>query len=566
MFESTFLYAGLLTGLPLLFSALFAWYATQPQTEALNQTQHTVATVCSSILLAIASWGFFNVSELAKHPVHFPWMPSLGVSIAFGVDGISGMLVLLTALILLLSVVASYTNIHKRLPLYYSLLMVLASSLFGVFLSQDLFQFFLFYELELIPMYLLIAIWGGPNRQYASMKFVLYTLFGSVFLFAGILLYFFFAKSVGFDVTQGVFLFKTFAQLLNTPGIVQTPYQLLPLFTLLFLGFAVKLPMVPTHTWLPDAHVEAPTPVSMLLAGILLKMGGYGLFRLCFEHMNPSVYLLVAPVIALLGTINIVYTAAIAFVQKDMKKLIAYSSVSHMGFVLLGLAAFLPFGWTGAAYVLIAHGIVSPALFMAVGTLYRRTHTRMIADYSGFGGITPTIYFFFLFFSMASLGLPGLISFPGELLTLVGGFIGVHFPIAQQASSGHLLLGKTWNAVLLNLYGMPFDLIQVFTAIACIGVVIATAYSLYLVKRVFTGPRSEVWTHVKDINMSEYIVLGTLAVMSLVFGLFPNAIVQAMGQLQPYQPGMPAAQVEVSSPVAVSQTPVSPSIALNVVR
>jgi NADH-quinone oxidoreductase subunit M len=524
-------YSLLLIGLPLIFALYFAVSSSWHQTPEKQGGLHVAATLFAAITFIVSLFGLNPA--IGKDSFHLPWFPNLGISLAFGGDGVSVTLTILTALLTLLAVVASYTNIKSRLNLYYSMLFVLAASLFGVFLSRDLFQFFLFYELELIPMFLLIAIWGGPNRKYASIKFVLYTLFGSVFLFSGILLYFFLASRVN-GVQPDLFMFSSLAEFahVNSQSMIG---PMITLFMLLFVAFAVKLPMVPFHTWLPDAHVEAPTPVSMLLAGILLKMGGYGMYRLCFEYQFQAAER-VAPLLVLFAIINIVYTAGIALVQKDMKKLIAYSSVSHMGFVILGLAAMNVFGWMGAAFVLVAHGIVSAGLFMAVGTLYSRTHTREIAQYGGFASITPIIYYFFLVMSLASLGLPGLISFAGESLVFYGAYL-------SNVAADLPLLGTV-------------SYMQLMTAIASLGLILGAAYSLSLVKRLFTGTPNEKWLKLPDIDPSEYVVLGTLTVIALVIGFYPKLLTDRFGSLQPWNPeglswSTPAAPVHAAKPPVV---------------
>ncbi len=457
-----------------------------------------------------------------------PWFPSLGIHYALGSDGLSWTLVVLTTFLVMLAVVASHTNITKRLKLYYSMVFVLMASILGVFLSRDLFLFFLFWELELIPMYFLIAIWGGPRRDYAAIKFVLYTLFGSVFLVAGMLALYFHTASTGAD-TASLFLFDTITN--SIQGQMALSAQIL-VFVALFITFAVKLPMVPFHTWLPDAHVEAPTPVSMLLAGILLKMGAYGMLRICFGFL-PDAAVAVAPVLALLAFINIVYTAGVALVQKDMKKLIAYSSVSHMGFVLLGLAALNQAGYSGAVFVMLSHGLVSAALFMCVGTLYIRTHSREIADYGGFGSQTPIIFYFFMFMAMASLGLPLLVSFPGETLVFYGAFL-----------SNAAALGSTW---------LPFGLelnwsIQTFTILSAIGVILGAAYLLWLLQRVFFGKLPEKWKTLNDATPSEVLVLGTLALFVLIYGLFPQWLIDR------YQPSLEGMADTAVQTVLISST------------
>jgi len=463
----------------------------------------------------------------------FRWIPSLGITYSLGEDGLSRTLVFLTTFLLLMASVASISSIKKRLKLYYSMLFVLTAAVLGVFLSRDIFLFFLAWELELIPMYLLIAIWGGPRRDYAAIKFVLYTLFGSIFLVVGALALYMHARSIaGADST----LLFTFDAIRSAIGHGLPLTTQIIIFVCLFTTFAVKLPVVPFHTWLPDAHVEAPTPISMLLAGILLKMGAYGMLRFGFEFL-PDAARVCAPYIGVLAVINIVYTAGIALVQTDMKKLIAYSSVSHMGFVLLGLAALNAPGFDGAVFVMFAHGLVSAALFMCVGTLYLRTHSRAIADYGGFGAQTPIIYYFFLFMAMASLGLPLLVSFASESMVFYGAFISRAF---QEVT----LFGTT----------LPWS-IQGITFVSGLGLVIGAAYLLLLIKRLFTGPIDERWTKLPDASKSEVFVLTTLAVLVIIFGMAPGIVVE---QFRPSVDAI-AARFEMVKQQPVANAPVKHS-------
>lgn len=476
-----------------------------------GQNTHRVATIASALIFAFSlliwqgeAFPFMRVATSSLFEIQ-PWLPSLGIHYAVGTDGLSLTMVILTTFLLLMAVIASWSNITHRHKLYYSMLFIMVTAVLGVFLARDLFLFFLFYELELIPMYLLIAIWGGANRSYASTKFVLYTLFGSVFLLAGILGVYALSIQQGAPL-EGVFLFESIKSNLTT---ISSGMQAL-LFVAFFIGFAVKLPVVPFHTWLPDAHVEAPTPVSMLLAGILLKMGAYGMLRFCYEFM-PEAAMQWSPWVAALAVINIVYTAGIALVQKDLKKLIAYSSVSHMGFVLLGLAAMNPAGFNGAVFVMFAHGIVSAALFMCVGVVYLRTHTRQIADFGGLGANMPAYFFFFMFMSMASLGLPLLISFASETLVFYGAYTSNLFDVVWQDG----LFGRAlvWN-------------MQVATTVAAIGVVLGAAYLLWMLKRVFFGELPQKWAGLPDLTFSELMVLASLGVLVVAYGFQPQWLVK----------------------------------------
>lgn len=490
-------YLSVLVFMPVVFALLMAVAPDKGEEKNL----HGWGIGFSVVLFLASALAWAGVLEPVA--VTVPWIESLGIHYALGSDGLTYTMVFLTTLLLLLSAVASLTSVHTRLRFYYAMLFVLITAVLGVFLARDFFLFFLFWELELIPMYFLIAIWGGPRRGYAAIKFVLYTLFGSVFLVAAILGIYFLA---GGNAAGSPFLFSTLEQSV-LPGLAVGTQILL--FLGLFITFAVKLPMVPFHTWLPDAHVEAPTPISMLLAGILLKMGAYGMLRFCFGFFPAAAHEL-APYIALLAFINIVYTAGVAMVQEDMKKLIAYSSVSHMGFVLLGLATLNAVGFNGAVFVMFSHGLVSAALFMCVGTLYTRTHSRLIADYGGFGSKTPVIFYFFMFMALASLGLPLLISFASETLVFYGAFL----PDAGFFNG-------------INLFGteLPWTIRGIAVASA-IGVVLGAAYLLWLLKRVFYGPFNEKWAKAGfgDANTSEVFVLATLALLILAYGLFPKLI------------------------------------------
>ncbi len=432
-----------------------------------------------------------------------PWLPSFGIQFALGTDAISTTLAVLTTVIALLAGIASITSIKENLSLYYSLFFVLVGSLLGVFLSRDLFLFFLMFELELIPMYLLIAKWGGPRRQFAAMKFVLYTLFGSVFLVGSMLALYFLSQGLGANPAT-IFSFDSLKSVIAL-GDFGLPLQL-ALFLGFFIAFAVKLPVVPLHTWLPDAHVEAPTPISMLLAGIMLKMGGYGLLRFGMEWF-PDAAVVMAPILGFLGVVSILYAGSVAIAQTDMKKLIAYSSVSHMGFVLLALAALNWIGLTAALFVMVSHGLVSAALFMGVGSLYRRTHSRAIADHAGVAQTMPRLFYFFLFMSMASLGLPLLSGFAAETLVFYSGAV-------SQAFSG----------ISLGLVSLPLS-IQGVTVLAGLGVVLSAVYSLWLVKRLFFSELNPTCAKLTDLTRSEVAVMASLSLLVVTLGMAPSLLV-----------------------------------------
>lgn len=416
-----------------------------------------------------------------------PWIPHLGINYAVGVDGISVILMVLTSFLVLLSLIASKYSITKRHKLYYSLIFILETAIFGVFAAKDLFLFLLFWEIELIPMYFLISIWGSGRKEYSAMKFILYTFGGSIFMLASILAVVFYNYT-----NTGVLTFDINAYTYMKAFQYPTLFGILT-FIGFFIAFAVKLPVVPFHTWLPDAHVDAPTPVSMLLAGILLKMGGYGLIRMNLQIL-PEIMKIVAPIVVVLGVINIIYAAIIATAQEDLKKLVAYSSVSHMGIVLLGLGAMNISGVSGAVFQMIAHGVISAGLFMVVGIIYLRTHTRQISELGGLGQNANRIMFLSMVIAMASLGLPLLVGFAAETLTFYGAFI-----------------SKT-------------EYIKIFTIIAAIGVIFTAVYILWMFQRVFCGNRFEKWKHFNDASPHELVILISLILVIVVFGINPSGL------------------------------------------
>lgn len=408
------------------------------------------------------------------------------IKFALGVDGLSFSMVLLMAILLPCVLIASEPIASKRQPrLYYSLIMFLALAVMMVFMAKDLFLFFLAWELELIPMYFLIAIWGSKNRNYASMKFLLYTFAAGILLLVG---FFILLSASNFESFDMVELAKS-AQYLNF-GLQTT------IFTLVALCFIIKLPSLPFHTWLPDAHVEAPTPVSMLLAGILLKMGCYGLIRFGLDFF-PMVVVKLAPALALLGAANIIYGAYTALIQTDLKKVIAYSSISHMGFILLGMATLNSAGYSGAVFQMFSHGLISAALFMLVGMIYERAHTREISEFGGLAKVMPQTFYLFVFAAMANLALPGLSGFVGESLVFYGIF--------------HSGIGL-------------MDTIKISAAVAALGVILTAAYMLWLNQRIFYGEIQSKWLKLTDARKPELVVLGTLLSLSLLYGLCPQFI------------------------------------------
>ena len=428
-----------------------------------------------------------------------PWIAPLGINFAFAIDGISLIMVVLTTFLVLMALIASKYNITKRHKLYYSMIFILQTAILGVFTAKDLFLFFLFWEIELIPMYFLIAIWGTGRKEYSAMKFILYTFVGSVFMLASILAVVYYHYSQTGVLTFDLSVF-TAVKDYTYPMV----FSLLTFFGF-FAAFAVKLPIVPLHTWLPDAHVDAPTPISMLLAGILLKMGGYGLIRMNLQILPEAVKIL-APLLVILGVINIIYAACIALVQNDLKKLVAYSSISHMGIVLVGLGALNSAGISGAVFQMVAHGVISAGLFMIVGVIYLRTHTREISSLGGLGQNSPRIMYFSMIIVMASLGLPLLIGFAAETLAFYGAFTSYSF-------DGFSLFGMY----------LPVS-IRAVTAVGIFGIILTAAYLLWMFQKVFFGNMFEKWKNFHDATPHEIFVLVSLILVIVAFGFYPQGL------------------------------------------
>ena len=397
------------------------------------------------------------------------------VNYKVGIDGISLSFILLTTFITPICILATINSVKKRLREFLIALLLMETMMIGVFCSLDLFIFYLFFEAGLIPMFLIIGIWGGEKRVYSAFKFFLYTLFGSIFMLISIIYIYFDAGTL--DVEK----------LLNIQ--INKDYQKY-LWLGFFASFAVKTPMWPVHTWLPDAHVEAPTSGSVILAAILLKMAGYGFIRFSLG-LFPDASVYFAPLVFALSIIAIIYTSLVALVQKDMKKLIAYSSVAHMGFVTIGIFVFNKQGIEGSIFQMISHGIISSALFLCVGVVYDRMHTREISEYGGVVNIMPKYAVMFMVFTLGSLGLPGTSGFVGEILVLIGSF--------------------KYN------YWIAF--------FAATGVILSACYSLWLYRRVVFGKiTNEKIQNLTDLNKNEYLILTPLLIMTIVLGFYPALI------------------------------------------
>ncbi|AKD03632.1 NADH-quinone oxidoreductase subunit M [Pontibacter korlensis] len=484
------------------------------------------------------NWIGFSLGSLGRFQIDY----------FVGVDGVSISMVLLTGLVGVIGVISSW-NITKNVKGYFLLYLLLMTSVMGCFLALDFFLFYLFFEFMLLPMYFLIGIWGGPKREYASIKFFIYTLVGSLFILLVMIgLY----TSVidpqatavqmglvkqgtvaGADVLAKVqemlqynqisnynlvrtfsipammepanFIPKSLLHVLSGSTLWELPLRFVA-FLLLFAGFAIKVPSVPVHTWLPDAHVEAPTPISVLLAAVLLKVGGYGLIRIVYP-VFPDAGTYFAVLVGGLGVLSIIYGALNALAMKDLKKLIAYSSVSHMGFVLLGLASLTNEGVNGAIYMMFSHGIISAMLFLVVGVIYDRTHNRMIHNFRGLANVMPVYTTFVVIAFFASLGLPGFSGFISELLVLVGGF-------GAPEATGLL---PRW-----------------LTVVAVFGLLLAAAYYLWALQRMFFGkfwifPELREKALITDLTKREYLMLVPLAVLALIFGIFPHLLLDKIG-------------------------------------
>ena len=414
------------------------------------------------------------------------WFPdSLDVKYFVGIDGLSLLLVMLTTLLGPIVVLSSWTYIAEKQKGYYTLLLILQTGITGVFTSFDLFLFYIFFEVTLIPMYFLIGIWGGKNRIYAAVKFVIYTLVGSLLMLVAIL---YLGFEAGAAVNNGVFTTDWYKLLEYNVPLAQQGW----LFALFAFSFAIKVPLFPLHTWLPDAHVQAPTGGSVILAGVLLKMGTYGLLRFCLP-LFPNAAQNTALVFGILAVIGIIYGALVARVQEDAKSLVAYSSVSHLGFVVLGLFAFTTEAMQGAVIQMVNHGLSTGALFLLVGMLYERRHTRMMEDYGGLASSVPVLTTLMVFSVLASAGLPGLNGFVGEFMILLGSYKST-------------VLGAPWLVVM-----------------ATSGVILAAMYLLHMVYRTFFGELDdEANADMADVNGREFLLMAPLVVLMFVLGFFPN--------------------------------------------
>jgi NADH-quinone oxidoreductase subunit M len=473
----SFPYLSAIVFLPLAGAVLVALFGGR---EKLAKWLSVVFTALPLVLSVIA---FALFDRSGRPPVfqfqeNVSWIPAINANYHLGVDGISMPLIVLTAFLGLIVVLISW-KVHLRVREYFVWLLLLETSILGVFASLDLLLFFVFWEIEVIPMYFLIAVWGSGRKEYSSIKYVIFTLSGSALMLAGILLTYFSTGSFNIeDLSIGGLL------------MMQSVIPAVPIFFLLLTGFAVKLPLVPLHTWLPDAHTDAPTAGSVMLAGALIKMGGYGIIRTV--SFLPQVAFQYAPLLLTLAVISVLYGAAITLRQTDIKRLIAYSSVSHMGFVLLGVFALGEVSLTGAALQMVSHGLITGLLFAMAGLMIHNVEERRLDKLGGLARQMPVAAVVFSFAGLGSLGLPATSGFAAEFITFVGSF-----------SSGVV------------------NGIQVFTILAVFGVVLAAGYILWLIQRTFYGPVKEVFNGVKDADTLEKVYLFAFVALILLIGIYP---------------------------------------------
>ncbi|TDI30261.1 MAG: NADH-quinone oxidoreductase subunit M [Acidobacteria bacterium] len=427
-----------------------------------------------------SGWGAFNFVE------DLEWIPAIGARYILGVDGISALMILLTTLLGLIAILSSWSCITDRVKEYYVFLLLLQTGMLGVFCSLDFFLFYVFWEVMLVPMYFLIGIWGGARRLYATIKFFLYTLAGSVLMLLGILAIYFYVGQNTFDV-------RILASILAADTSSAWSGIAWWVFLTFFIGFAIKVPMVPFHTWLPDAHTEAPTAASVILAGVLLKMGTYGFVRFSLPLM-PATAWVYAEFLLWLSVIGIIYGALVAMAQKDWKKLIAYSSVSHLGFVMLGIFSFNQIGLSGGILQMVNHGLSTGALFLIIGIIYERRHTRLLSDFGGLSKVMPVFAVMFMIFTLSSIGMPALNGFIGEFTILAGAF-----------------------QIVPALGG------RIFAILGATGIILGAAYMLWLYQRTMFGkldnPENE---NLKDLNIREWIYLMPLVLLCFWIGLYPK--------------------------------------------
>lgn len=455
------------------------------QKENLIRISGLVISIITFIISLFLFFNFDNSSNEFQFIHQFKWVEKLNISYFVGIDGMSLLLVLLTTFLTPLTLLSSWTSIEKNVKEFTFFMLMLEVGMLGVFVSLDLFLFYVFWEAMLIPMYFIIGIWGGEQRIYASVKFFIYTMFGSLLMLIAIIwLAVYASEPLGYFTTNLLELYKV------GPEVAGTIQKWM--FLAFAFSFAIKVPLFPLHTWLPDAHVQAPTAGSVILAGVLLKMGTYGLIRFCLP-LFPQSSIFFAPYISVLAIIGIIYGALVAMVQNDVKKLVAYSSVAHLGFVVLGIFAVTIESMQGAIIQMINHGLSTGALFLLVGVIYERTHTREIADYGGIAKLVPVFSFALMFASLSSVGLPGLNGFIGEFLILIGSFKSE-------------VLNNWW-----------------YTVFAASGVIFAAVYLLWMYQRVVFGSvTNQKLNGISDMNSREMIVMLPIFIFIVWIGIYPS--------------------------------------------
>lgn len=470
--------------LPLVFAILLALWPSEKSLRPLGLALSVIQFAVSLIL--------FRQFDPSTHQLqlveNYPWIARFGISYFMAIDGISFWLVILTTFLMPIILLASWNTIETRVKGFLVAMFVLQTAMLGTFLSFDAILFYLFWELSLVPMYFVVGIWGGKRKIYATIKFFIYTMAGSVLMLIAIIYLMYLTQQATGQMSSSLLEFYR----LKIPFVGGDFFTLQTLLFFAFaLAFAIKVPMFPVHTWLPDAHVEAPTPGSVILAGVMLKMGTYGFLRWVLP-LFPDAAEYWSWLFMLLGVVGIIYGALVAMVQPDIKKLVAYSSVSHMGYVVIGLFAFNVFGIQGGLYQMLNHGISTGALFILIGMIYERTHSREISDYGGLASVLPIYTIFFFIVTLSSIGVPLTNGFVGEFLILLG----------------------------------TFKANPAFAAVASLGVVLGAVYMLWMFKRVFFGQPGRLCSDTKhplhDLNMREITVLVPLVVMIFVMGLFPN--------------------------------------------
>ena len=459
----------------------------------------TVVNFLLSLILAVdkgstSASGFFFESST-------PWITAINTNFHFGVDGLSLWLVILTTFIMPISVISTWNAVEKRPAAFYVFLLLLESAMIGVFVSLDLLVFYLFFEASLVPMFFLIGIWGGKDRIYAAVKFFIFTALGSLLMLVAIIaLYYLHADATG----TGTFDFVTLLNSLKLGNLAFAGSTGTLLFLAFALAFSIKVPLFPFHTWLPDAHTEAPTAGSVILAAVLLKMGTYGLMRFNFT-LFPEASREFAPLFIALAIIGIIYGALVAMVQPDVKRLVAYSSVAHMGFVILGMFSFTEWGMQGALYQMLNHGVSTGALFLLVGFIYERRHTRQISDFGGLANVMPIYATIFVITSMSSVGLPFLNGFVGEFLIMLGMWKSTILPIGAAAN---------WN--------------YIATMLAGTGVIFAAVYLLWMIQRVFFGKvTNDKNRALLDLSWREIGLIAPLMFLMVYMGVYPRPFLDA---------------------------------------